>query len=148
MPEMAITIAELAAHPIWDDVKMAGEVVLQIDGRLSSVAVVRGGGIGMFFFECVCGRRCQELWLRHEDGLLACRLCCGALHIDSQLPGSPWSRAVQVNKLEKGDFDRNARRRARRRQQRLLTSIKQTLDQRIVRLEEQVRHLARDVAPT
>ena len=153
MAQIALSITDLAAMPLWPDVKKTGEVVIQLDQRHVLVPVTPCSS-GMRFFVCPnpeCKARCRKLFYIEGEHGFGCRHCAGeTLHPDNRLLGSSETRRLHrsirqivrlAERLEHRPQDRNGRRRLRRRQQRLLESVHVTLENRLGRLEEQMHNI-------
>lgn len=137
MPEPALTIAALALHARWAELKRRDALQVNVNGTTIHVSMVTvPSKIGaMRYLVCPhCSHRRRSLFLCAGPSL-ACRLCIGLRHPDQTL-GTRWERDVirpvrQLRRLDarlaRTGLGRVKRRRLRRRRARLLVRLAQGL---------------------
>ena len=141
MPELAVSMPQLAQSRAWSEIKKQKSVFVKIgDVHLKVDLAEQPTKIGKLrFLVCPsCGRRVRDLML-HRGAGPSCKKCLKILHPDQRLGGSSRDKTVVIpsrqikrieRRLEKGGLDRNTRRRLRRRRKKLLAGLQAALAER------------------
>ena len=154
MPELVCSIPTLSRSLVWNSAKQAGVVTVVIEGQevqLNLIPRRTPVAVAMALRCPTCSSAARDIW-RAEDGHLGCYRCLKlrAKHPANRLSGSAFNKSItrpilQLQgisaRLEQRGLGQNLRRRLKRRRDRLLRQLEQTLLAREEKLQADVEGL-------